>query len=67
MKDSIKYLPIYGWYFPQHNCVFVRRSGSQRDILDIEKQVEVYPKVKMPVSVMIAGMKMKISIVTAKY
>ncbi|XP_063725586.1 1-acyl-sn-glycerol-3-phosphate acyltransferase epsilon-like [Symsagittifera roscoffensis] len=49
LKDTIKYMPIFGWYFPQHNCVYVRRTGTPRDIEDIERQLQVYPRLQMPV------------------
>ena len=49
LKNTIKYVPIFGWYFPQHSCVFVRRSGTQKDITDIQNQLEVFPKCQMPV------------------
>ena len=49
LKDTIKYMPIFGWYFPQHNCVYVRRTGTPKDIEDIERQLQVYPRLQMPV------------------
>lgn len=48
LKDTIKYIPLFGWYFPQHSCVFVRRSGTQKDIEDIERQLQIYPQLQMP-------------------
>ncbi|GAB1611054.1 1-acyl-sn-glycerol-3-phosphate acyltransferase epsilon-like [Argonauta hians] len=28
LKDSLKYLPLYGFYFRQHGCIYVKRDGQ---------------------------------------
>ncbi|XP_052832350.1 1-acyl-sn-glycerol-3-phosphate acyltransferase epsilon isoform X2 [Octopus bimaculoides] len=28
LKDSLKFLPMYGFYFRQHGCIYVKRDGK---------------------------------------
>ncbi|ELT96978.1 hypothetical protein CAPTEDRAFT_217174 [Capitella teleta] len=28
LKNSLRWAPIYGWYFRQHSCIYVKRSGK---------------------------------------
>ncbi|KAK6188136.1 hypothetical protein SNE40_004386 [Patella caerulea] len=28
LKDGLKYFPLYGFYFAEHGCVYVKRSGK---------------------------------------
>jgi lysophosphatidate acyltransferase len=48
LKDSLRNLPLYGWYFPQHNCVYVRRSKNPKDLTDIQRQLRCYHTHRMP-------------------
>lgn len=48
LKDSLQYIPLYGWYFYCHGCVYVRRGGQfQSDIA--EKQLTYLSKTKVPI------------------
>ncbi|XP_020622408.1 1-acyl-sn-glycerol-3-phosphate acyltransferase epsilon-like [Orbicella faveolata] len=29
LKNGLKYLPLYGFYFAQHACIYVKRSGAK--------------------------------------
>lgn len=31
LKDGLKYLPLYGFYFRQHSCIYVSRSGRFKE------------------------------------
>jgi 1-acyl-sn-glycerol-3-phosphate acyltransferase len=32
LKDSLKYIPIYGYYFEQHGCIYVKRRAAQDQV-----------------------------------
>ncbi|KAL3868741.1 hypothetical protein ACJMK2_041510 [Sinanodonta woodiana] len=42
LKDGLRFFPLYGFYFKQHSCIFVKRSGkfkpenAQRDIAKLK-------------------------------
>nr|XP_022313315.1 1-acyl-sn-glycerol-3-phosphate acyltransferase epsilon-like [Crassostrea virginica] len=38
IKDGLKYFPLYGFYFKQHDCIFVRRGQFSKT--SMEKQVK---------------------------
>ncbi|XP_055350463.1 1-acyl-sn-glycerol-3-phosphate acyltransferase epsilon-like [Paramacrobiotus metropolitanus] len=45
LKDGLRFLPLYGFYFHQHNCVYVRRSRKfNSDIM--KKNLESIPKTR---------------------
>lgn len=29
LKNGLKYFPLYGFYFAQHSCIYVKRSGAK--------------------------------------
>ncbi|XP_028402502.1 1-acyl-sn-glycerol-3-phosphate acyltransferase epsilon-like [Dendronephthya gigantea] len=41
LKDSLKYLPLFGFYFPQHGCIYVKRNASS-DVLNIERRMRKF-------------------------
>jgi lysophosphatidate acyltransferase len=41
LKDGLKYLPLYGYYFRQHSCVYVKRSGKF-DQSKAERQLDMF-------------------------
>ncbi|XP_052688152.1 1-acyl-sn-glycerol-3-phosphate acyltransferase epsilon-like [Crassostrea angulata] len=47
IKDGLKYFPLYGFYFKQHDCIFVRRGNFSKE--SMEKQVKRIAKRKEPV------------------
>ncbi|CAB4002606.1 1-acyl-sn-glycerol-3-phosphate acyltransferase epsilon [Paramuricea clavata] len=45
LKDSLKYLPLFGFYFPQHGCIYVRRNASS-DVVNIERRMKKFEEDK---------------------
>eukprot|EP00794_Sanderia_malayensis_P004673 gene4673-5282_t len=45
LKSGLRYLPLYGLYFAQHGCVYVRRGGSNNDTW-IKKRLKGFVKNK---------------------
>lgn len=31
LKDGLKYIPLYGFYFRQHSCIYIKRSGKFKE------------------------------------
>ncbi|KAI8480311.1 1-acyl-sn-glycerol-3-phosphate acyltransferase epsilon [Branchiostoma belcheri] len=46
LKDGLRYLPLYGWYFRQHGCVYVKRGGNNEKAL--AKQIKDLNKTLVP-------------------
>ncbi|XP_062593774.1 1-acyl-sn-glycerol-3-phosphate acyltransferase epsilon-like [Saccostrea cucullata] len=47
IKDGLKYFPLYGFYFKQHDCIYVRRGNFSKECM--EKQVRRLAKRNEPV------------------
>ena len=45
LKDSLKYLPLFGFYFPQHGCIYVKRNASY-DVANIERKMRNFKENK---------------------
>ena len=48
LKDSLKYVPLYGYFLYKHGCVFIRRRGDAQGV--ISKQLQRLVQQKRPVS-----------------
>ncbi|XP_033125754.1 1-acyl-sn-glycerol-3-phosphate acyltransferase epsilon-like [Anneissia japonica] len=51
LKDGLKYMPLYGFYFGLHGCIYVKRSNrfDQRNINRCMRQLASFEKHKTPV------------------
>jgi lysophosphatidate acyltransferase len=49
LKDSLKYIPIYGYYFEQHGCIYVKRRAAQ-DQVKMARSLQTIRDRKTPVS-----------------
>ncbi|KAK3698764.1 hypothetical protein QZH41_014517, partial [Actinostola sp. cb2023] len=47
LKDGLRYLPLYGFYFGQHGCIYVKRGGSQEQE-ELERKLEHFKNYKTP-------------------
>lgn len=47
LKSGLKYLPLYGFYFAQHSCIYVKRSGADDQAHIIRKLKEMKAR-KLP-------------------
>ncbi|XP_048762547.1 1-acyl-sn-glycerol-3-phosphate acyltransferase epsilon-like [Ostrea edulis] len=47
IKDGLKYFPLYGFYFKQHDCIYVRRGNFSKQ--SMEKQVKRFAARDEPV------------------
>lgn len=47
MKRSLRFLPLYGWYFAMHNCVFVQKNWAQ-DQLRLKYSLDLFQKRSIP-------------------
>lgn len=47
LKDGLKYLPLYGYYFRQHSCVYVKRGGTFNET-KADKQLNLFVRNKTP-------------------
>lgn len=47
LKDGLKYLPLYGYYFRQHSCVYVKRGGKFNEA-KADKQLDLFVRNKTP-------------------
>ncbi|ESO88325.1 hypothetical protein LOTGIDRAFT_219426 [Lottia gigantea] len=41
LKDGLKYFPLYGFYFAQHGCVYVKRSGKFEESRTSKKLIQL--------------------------
>ncbi|XP_033095688.1 1-acyl-sn-glycerol-3-phosphate acyltransferase epsilon-like, partial [Anneissia japonica] len=50
LKDGLKYMPLYGFYFGLHGCIYVKRSNrfDQRNISRCMRQLASFEKHKTP-------------------
>jgi lysophosphatidate acyltransferase len=48
LKDSLKYIPIYGYYFEQHGCIYVKRRAAQ-DQVKMARSLQTIRDRKTPV------------------
>ncbi|XP_029204601.2 1-acyl-sn-glycerol-3-phosphate acyltransferase epsilon-like [Acropora muricata] len=48
LKSGLKYLPLYGFYFAQRSCIFVKRSGA-KDRGHIARKLEEMKERNMPI------------------
>lgn len=50
LKDSLKYLPMYGFYFRQHGCIYVKRDGKfSKNQHTVERQLKRFKNENTPV------------------
>lgn len=47
LKSGLKYLPLYGFYFAQHSCIYVKRSGA-KDKEHIARKLKQMKELNMP-------------------
>jgi len=47
LKDGLKYLPLYGYYFRQHSCVYIKRSGKFSE-KKAEQDLDLFTRNKTP-------------------
>eukprot|EP00795_Rhopilema_esculentum_P007766 gene7766-13610_t len=47
LKNGLKYLPLYGCYFAQHGCIYVKRGGEKND-LKIRRKLQAMAMNKTP-------------------
>ncbi|KAJ7377265.1 1-acyl-sn-glycerol-3-phosphate acyltransferase epsilon [Desmophyllum pertusum] len=47
LKSGLKYLPLYGFYFAQHSCIYVKRSGAE-DLQHVERKLTEMKDRQMP-------------------
>ncbi|KTF95994.1 hypothetical protein cypCar_00048306, partial [Cyprinus carpio] len=52
LKDGLKWLPLYGWYFSQHGGVYVKRSANF-DEKAMKNKLSSQTKLGTPVSIYI--------------
>lgn len=51
LKDALKMLPFYGWYFSQHSCVYISKRGAWADDQRrIRTDLARYEQTNLPVS-----------------
>eukprot|EP00112_Aurelia_sp_Birch-Aquarium-sp1_P009284 Seg205.15 transcript_id=Seg205.15/GoldUCD/mRNA.D3Y31 product="1-acyl-sn-glycerol-3-phosphate acyltransferase epsilon" protein_id=Seg205.15/GoldUCD/D3Y31 len=50
LKSGLRYLPLYGCYFAQHGCVYVRRGGKKNDEW-IRRRMHHFIKNKTPLTI----------------
>ncbi|KAJ6665911.1 hypothetical protein lerEdw1_001383 [Lerista edwardsae] len=52
LKDGLKWLPLYGWYFSEHGGIYVKRSAKFNE-KDMESKLQAHINAKTPMHLII--------------
>ncbi|XP_009700179.1 PREDICTED: 1-acyl-sn-glycerol-3-phosphate acyltransferase epsilon-like, partial [Cariama cristata] len=52
LKDGLKWLPLYGWYFSQHGGVYVKRSAKFNE-KEMREKLQAQMKAETPMYLVI--------------